>query len=142
MAFLFILLVLLVVTGASRESLPKYQVKYRDGVHDDWSCMFEDHFDTTTTGMVTTGSTTTSTTLPPTPGTNFCQDLSNGIYPHPTNCKLFYQCSNGITNVVECSDGTLFDPDMGNCNWDWAVNTDHCAPTTTEELSSTTTKEG
>ena len=106
-----------------------------------WILLFEIlnlDFDTTTSGITTTSGTTTSgTTIPPTPGTEFCASLNDGLYPHPTDCSRYYQCNFGDSNVLECPSGTVFDPKLKTCNWDWAVNTDHCDPTAT--TTSTTT---
>jgi len=45
------------------------------------------------------------------------------MFPHPTDCKKFYQCAQG--NVpgkyrgyeIECPDGTAFDPSIMSCTW-------------------------
>jgi len=39
-----------------------------------------------------------------------------GVYPHPTDCTQFIQCSNGITNEIDCPNGTLFNPILRVCD--------------------------
>jgi len=90
---------LLVVTGASRtRSLPKYLVKYTGGIHEDMSCLLEDHYDTTTVGLTTTKSTTVTTTTAPVEDPDFCENEKDGKYPHP-DCSKYYLCSKGATSI-------------------------------------------
>ncbi|KAM9813923.1 acidic mammalian chitinase-like [Neosynchiropus ocellatus] len=79
---------------------------------------------TTTRPSGTTGApgTTTThkpsgTTTRPVPGTGFCADKADGMYPHPEDATSFYQCVNGKTYVKKCGNGTVYDHACQCCAW-------------------------
>ncbi|CAL1534775.1 unnamed protein product [Lymnaea stagnalis] len=39
----------------------------------------------------------------------------SGVHPHPTTCQLYILCEQGITHVLPCSSGLLFDLVYGAC---------------------------
>ncbi|XP_025832634.1 chitin-binding domain protein cbd-1 [Agrilus planipennis] len=44
--------------------------------------------------------------------------LDQSIYlPHENDCSKFYECSNGIPNLLQCPEGTLFNSDLNVCDW-------------------------
>lgn len=57
-----------------------------------------------------------------------CQ--SEGFHPDPDECRTFYRCvSDGQTLTpvrFECGVGTVFDPEINNCNHPWATNRPEC----------------
>lgn len=36
---------------------------------------------------------------------------------HPSDCQKYLLCANGETYILECGDGTVFNPALGNCDW-------------------------
>ncbi|XP_072017917.1 chitotriosidase-1-like [Amphiura filiformis] len=56
------------------------------------------------------------TTPPP---TTFCKDngYTDGLYAHGQCNHWFYHCDHGITNVMQCENGLLFDDILKICNW-------------------------
>lgn len=49
---------------------------------------------------------------------NFKCPQTNGVFPHPTNCELYYQCwENTITTLWQCRDNYLFDLTYDGCNF-------------------------
>ena len=53
---------------------------------------------------------------------DFCTNRADGIYVHPTCCTSFITCSNGITFVSDCPEGTAFDPELFTCVSEDAVD--------------------
>lgn len=49
---------------------------------------------------------------------NVCKEFSwpTGVYPHPSDCAQFIQCSNGITAELDCPNGTVFNPVTRVCD--------------------------
>ncbi|XP_012939965.1 acidic mammalian chitinase [Aplysia californica] len=54
-----------------------------------------------------------------------CGKTQVGLFPHPTNCNHYIQCSFGQRFEMECPDGLLFNPAVGRC--DFAVNVPSCS---------------
>ncbi|XP_024937980.1 uncharacterized protein LOC107265302 isoform X10 [Cephus cinctus] len=54
-----------------------------------------------------------------------CPAYHTGLLAHPVDCKKFLQCANGITYVMDCGPGTVFNPTSSVC--DWPYNVDGCA---------------
>ena len=46
-----------------------------------------------------------------------------GLLPHPETCKKFLQCANGVTYVMDCGPGTVFNPITTVCDWPYNVPT-------------------
>lgn len=46
-----------------------------------------------------------------------CPDNYQGLYKHPTDCKKFLNCANGRTFIQDCAPGTLFNSNLGNCDF-------------------------
>ncbi|XP_018356826.1 PREDICTED: uncharacterized protein LOC108757046 isoform X3 [Trachymyrmex septentrionalis] len=46
-----------------------------------------------------------------------------GLLPHPETCKKFLQCANGVTYVMDCGPGTVFNPITTVCDWPYNVLT-------------------
>jgi len=43
---------------------------------------------------------------------------TNGVFPHPTNCELYYQCwENTVTTLWQCRENYLFDLTYNGCNF-------------------------
>ncbi|KAF7284717.1 hypothetical protein GWI33_021726 [Rhynchophorus ferrugineus] len=64
-----------------------------------------------------------------------CPDGFQGLTKHPTNCKKFLNCANGITYVQDCGPGTVFNPILLICDFPYNVDCkddEDTAPTTTE----------
>ena len=83
------------VIGAARTSLPPYLVQYMDGSKDDMSCLYESHYDTTTTATIGLTSTTTAplvttTKTPQEEDPDFCSDKNDGLYAHPDCSKASF----------------------------------------------------
>lgn len=51
-----------------------------------------------------------------------CPEGYQGITKHPTDCKKFLNCANGRTFVQDCAEGTLFNPNIGNCDFPYNVD--------------------
>ncbi|XP_052892609.1 uncharacterized protein LOC128300545 [Anopheles moucheti] len=54
-----------------------------------------------------------------------CQDRSDGVLPHPHDCSRYLECSRGVTTVVDCMHGEVFDNVFGKCV---VGNTKTCRP--------------
>ncbi|XP_050080110.1 multiple epidermal growth factor-like domains protein 6 [Anopheles maculipalpis] len=54
---------------------------------------------------------------------NVCQGRPDGVLPHPIDCTRYLQCTNGVTTVLECFRGEVFDQSLGRCT---VGNTDTC----------------
>merc|ERR1712107_930411 len=57
-----------------------------------------------------------------------------GLYPHPSDCSLFYQCDSYRSYEFSCPAGTLFDSDLGLCNHEYLVT---CHPSQTSTTTTT-----
>ncbi len=59
------------------------------------------------------------TMYPPTttPPLTFCEGKANGFYPYDVCHPKFYQCANGVTYLLECQNGAVFNPASGICDW-------------------------
>nr|AKN52392.1 chitinase [Bostrychus sinensis] len=68
-------------------------------------------------GTTTTPKPVTTTTTKPMPGPDFCKDKPDGIYPHPTENTMFYECTGGETYPKKCGGGTVFDDSCKCCTW-------------------------
>lgn len=79
--------------------------------------MTTDPVKTTTTAKNTSQKSTTENT-----SKGFCNDQKNGLYPHLTDCNLFYQCHQGNTYVKNCPEGLHFNPEYNWCDWPINVN--------------------
>ncbi|RWS07399.1 hypothetical protein B4U79_07846 [Dinothrombium tinctorium] len=40
-----------------------------------------------------------------------------GIFPHPSNCRIFYSCWNGEASKYECPPGLAYDAEQRVCVW-------------------------
>jgi len=43
---------------------------------------------------------------------------SNGLYPNPAQCSSFYNCYEGKANLQQCPAGTVFNPNIGTCDFE------------------------
>lgn len=50
-----------------------------------------------------------------------CPPDFSGLLPHPDTCDKFLQCANGITYVMDCGIGTVFNPVTTVCDWPYNV---------------------
>ena len=51
-----------------------------------------------------------------------CHETENDspvFVPDPYDCKRYFECSNGEPILSFCYDGTVWDPTIDNCNWQW-----------------------
>lgn len=60
-----------------------------------------------------------------------CPEDFQGITKHPTDCKKFLNCANGLTFIQDCAPGTLFNPTIGNCDFPYNVD---CSSNETDEI--------
>ncbi|CAG9769987.1 unnamed protein product [Ceutorhynchus assimilis] len=51
-----------------------------------------------------------------------CPEGFQGITKHPTDCKKFLNCANGITHIQDCGEGTLFNPLISVCDFPYNVD--------------------
>lgn len=51
-----------------------------------------------------------------------CPAGFQGITKHPTKCKKFLNCANGITYVQDCAPGTVFNPILSVCDFPYNVD--------------------
>merc|ERR1740124_756370 len=64
---------------------------------------------------------TMSLSMAPTMSQFTCQGV--GFYPHPADCSQFYRCTDLWATgqyqqyVFNCAPGTVFDSEIGVCNW-------------------------
>ena len=75
----------------------------------------------TRTSTIPTGPTTSRR---PTTPHNICK--SEGLFADPDDCHSFYQCSRNaeggwIIEVYQCAQGTVFNPELGSCDWPYNV---------------------
>merc|ERR1712071_13845 len=79
---------------------------------------------TTTPTVPTTNPTNPTTPRGPTTPHIICQ--SAGLFANPDDCHMFYQCSINLQGgwTVEsytCAQGTVFNPEIGSCDWPYKV---------------------
>jgi len=53
-----------------------------------------------------------------------CAAGQSGIFPHPSDCRKYIQCSSGVQFTMTCPNNLMFNPNMGSC--DFAVNVPQC----------------
>ncbi|KAK0406785.1 hypothetical protein QR680_018805 [Steinernema hermaphroditum] len=41
----------------------------------------------------------------------------DGFLPDPKSCRSFYKCENGTAFRFDCGPGTLFNPEINDCDW-------------------------
>jgi len=46
-----------------------------------------------------------------------CPADFTGLLAHPETCKKFLQCANGVTYIMDCGPGTVFNPTFSVCDW-------------------------
>ncbi|KAJ8956326.1 hypothetical protein NQ318_015064, partial [Aromia moschata] len=69
-----------------------------------------------------------------------CPEGFQGITKHPTDCKKFLNCANGLTFIQDCAPGTLFNPALSVCDFPYRVDCqDGGEETTTADYQFTTT---
>ncbi|XP_035789364.1 multiple epidermal growth factor-like domains protein 11 [Anopheles albimanus] len=44
-----------------------------------------------------------------------CVGRPPGVVPHPTSCQLYLSCNGGVSTVLSCPDGSIFNPQTGSC---------------------------
>lgn len=50
-----------------------------------------------------------------------------GFYADPVDCRVFHRClSTGPAIKFECAPGTVFDPEINNCNYAYATSRPEC----------------
>lgn len=63
-------------------------------------------------------------------------------YPHPSSCKWYYLCSNGIPHCIPCGEGLYYDPGTERCDTAVPVGCEEASvsePDTTEAATPTPT---
>ncbi|XP_011309763.1 uncharacterized protein teq isoform X2 [Fopius arisanus] len=45
-----------------------------------------------------------------------CPEQLSGLLVHPNDCRKFLLCSNGMTHIMICAPGTVFNPTMSTCD--------------------------
>ncbi|XP_070153993.1 uncharacterized protein [Polyergus mexicanus] len=50
-----------------------------------------------------------------------CPADFTGLLAHPETCKKFLQCANGVTYIMDCGPGTVFNPVTTVCDWPYNV---------------------
>ncbi|XP_077583099.1 acidic mammalian chitinase-like [Stigmatopora nigra] len=70
----------------------------------------------------TTRPTTATTLTTHAPGSGFCNGKPNGLYAHPDDRVSFYMCAGGVTHVMQCGSGSVFDDSCKCCVWPRAIN--------------------
>ncbi|XP_046476241.1 uncharacterized protein [Neodiprion pinetum] len=50
-----------------------------------------------------------------------CPPSFTGLLPHPIDCTKFLQCANGVTFIMDCGPGTVFNPTVSVCDWPYNV---------------------
>ncbi|XP_017479803.1 PREDICTED: uncharacterized protein LOC108369239 isoform X8 [Rhagoletis zephyria] len=51
-----------------------------------------------------------------------CAESESGLYPHPTDCKKFLRCANGISYEMDCGPGTAFNAALEVCDFENKVD--------------------
>ena len=44
-----------------------------------------------------------------------CEVRVRGIYEHPSNCKMFFTCNEGNSNISECPQDLYFNVEQKSC---------------------------
>ncbi|XP_049547077.1 multiple epidermal growth factor-like domains protein 11 [Anopheles darlingi] len=44
-----------------------------------------------------------------------CVGRPPGVVPHPTSCQLYLSCNGGVSTVMSCPAGSIFNPQTGSC---------------------------
>jgi len=86
----------------------------------------------TTTKSTTTKSTTQTSKATTTSGSSesptnvkeFCSQNGEGIFPHPTDCSAFIQCTAWDGSISFCAPGLAFNADILGCDWPQNVDCD------------------
>ncbi|KAK3769727.1 hypothetical protein RRG08_062068 [Elysia crispata] len=64
---------------------------------------------------------------------------ADGIYPHPTVCTMFIECSGRVTSELDCPANLVFNPNLNVCDDpNNVVNGVNCAKTSTTSTSTQT----
>ncbi|KAL6449111.1 hypothetical protein ACFW04_000663 [Cataglyphis niger] len=50
-----------------------------------------------------------------------CPSYLIGLLPHYGDCTKFLQCAHGVTYIMNCDTGTVFNPTIGVCDWPYNV---------------------
>jgi hypothetical protein len=50
-----------------------------------------------------------------------CQQTSGMYHPHPTDCTMFIQCSNGHVVTMHCPGTTGWNADINACDHKWNI---------------------
>lgn len=50
-----------------------------------------------------------------------CNQALGALQPHPTDCKKFLNCANGMMFIQDCGPGTAFSPSMKVCDFEHKV---------------------
>ncbi|KAK7483790.1 hypothetical protein BaRGS_00025006 [Batillaria attramentaria] len=58
----------------------------------------------------------TASTAKPHDINEFCLDKTDGVHGDPNDCGHFFECSNSYTFRVSCAHGSVFNPDINNCD--------------------------
>lgn len=45
-----------------------------------------------------------------------CPTNLNGLIAHPSDCTKYFQCAHGISHLMVCGPGTVFNPAMITCD--------------------------
>ncbi|KAJ8925510.1 hypothetical protein NQ315_009349 [Exocentrus adspersus] len=64
------------------------------------------------------------------------EDSHATYYPHETECWKYYECDNGVADLLDCPTGLYWDVRLNVCNWDadcGDLSTSTAAPTPTTE---------
>ncbi|XP_036336610.1 uncharacterized protein LOC118746806 isoform X1 [Rhagoletis pomonella] len=51
-----------------------------------------------------------------------CAESESGLYPHPTDCKKYLRCANGISYEMDCGPGTAFNAALEVCDFEDKVD--------------------
>ncbi|KAK7066080.1 Scavenger receptor Cys-rich, partial [Halocaridina rubra] len=60
----------------------------------------------------------------------------NGIFPYSQDCSKFLNCANGRPHIQSCGPGTLFNSDIGTCDWSYNVRCTQVAQEAAQSRSS------
>ncbi|KAI8494279.1 Endochitinase 1 [Branchiostoma belcheri] len=67
--------------------------------------------------------TVAATAAPPdTENGDFCSGRQNGYYADPGDCGKYYNCDRGVTYHEECWEDTLWNDELGDCDWEENVD--------------------
>ncbi|KAK2849586.1 hypothetical protein Q5P01_009420 [Channa striata] len=91
---------------------------------------------TSPTTITTTKATTTTTAAPV---DEFCKGKCNGDYANPKNPSTFYSCSNGLTYLMNCPSGLVFNQGFDRCDWPTPPSPTGCNSTPKTTITTTPT---